>query len=122
MAQALKMPTPELRQEAIGETIDQWTTYDPHAASVWAKTLPSGQERATAALRLAQGIANVEPELALPWAMESALGENRQMVLTQIFRQWEEDAPGAAAKTLQQSYADEALLEDIQSAWKGAHP
>lgn len=122
VAQALKMPTPELRQEAIGETIHQWTTYDPHAASVWAKTLPSGQERATAALRLAQGIAEVEPELALPWAMESAPGEDRQRVLTQIFRQWEEDDPGAAAKALQQSYADEALLEDIQSAWKGAHP
>lgn len=118
--QALQMPTPAMRQDAIVETINQWTSYDPHAASVWAKTLPPGQERATAALMLAQGIAGVEPELALPWAMESISGEDRQSVLTRIFRQWEQDDPGAAARALQQAEADDSLLNDIQTAWKAA--
>jgi hypothetical protein len=118
--QALQMPTPEMRQDAIVETIGQWTSYDPHAASVWAKTLPPGQERATAALMLAQRIAEVEPELALPWAMESIPGIDRQGVLTRVFRQWEEDNPGAAARALQQTQADDALIEDIQTAWRAA--
>ncbi len=115
---ALQLSSPELRQSAISNTIGQWTTYDPHAASVWAKTLPPGPERATAALGLAQGIASVEPELALPWALESTPGDSRRDAICRVLQQWEKDDPGAVSKALQRIQADEALQQDIEFAWQ----
>ena len=122
VSQAVVEPNEKVRHESISAAVGQWIQFDPKAASVWARALPEGPERAAAALTLAKGIARVEPTSAYPWALEAAPGQQRQDLLTAIFEQWEEDDPGAPSRIVPSTMVDDALQADLEAAWKEAHP
>lgn len=83
--------------DKISQTL--WKT-DPEAASEWAASLPPGsQARNTAMLNMAKSLAITDPPKAVSYIL-GAFGssQTRQETLSEIFGQWTEKDPQAAAQ------------------------
>lgn len=109
------LPEDRLRTLAIERLVPTWTASSMDAAARWLAQLPASASRDAALRILARIIADDDPDIALTLVDIIANGQQRNLSLERLGREWLRRDPAAAAAALVQSSLPEARRQALLS-------
>ncbi|CAN5496820.1 hypothetical protein BH23VER1_BH23VER1_04670 [soil metagenome] len=99
------------RGHAVEAVVNAWAHRDANAAAHWLSTLGTGADLDGGRKQLALAAVEKDPRSAFAWASAISNAQAREESLGEIFKQWHQTDPGAAAEGLVASDLDRAKVE-----------
>lgn len=84
-------------RKVVDDTQWQWSSCDPQSLADFLKTPAGVHVSAQAYSSVARNLARSDPQAALKWANQ-VTGDNRQLAIENVFREWQNSQPAAAAE------------------------
>ena len=102
-----------MQGEAWQAIAQHWLEEDPHEASRWISTLPTGGARDAAVLTMARHIQDSDPDLSWKWALTVGDPVLKIETLRQVTQSWNRRDAAAARRALENSGLSTAMQRGI---------